>query len=151
MSEAATLEDAITIASEAHRGQRDKAGAPYLLHPLRLMLRMESEAAMMAAVLHDVVEDSDWTLERLRERGFPEEVVAAVECLTHRDGESYEEFVERLKANQLARRVKLADLEDNMNVLRIGALGPKDLQRLEKYHRAWRVLKEHEAGGVPAA
>ncbi len=146
MTEAATLEDAISIAAEAHRGQRDKAGAPYLLHPLRLMLRMDSEAAMMAAVLHDVVEDSDWTLGRLRERGFPEEVVDAVACLTHRDGESYEEFVERVKANPLARRVKLADLEDNMNVLRIGRLGPKDLERLEKYHRAWRALKELERG-----
>ena len=144
MTEVATLEDAISIAAEAHRGQRDKAGAPYLLHPLRLMLRMDSEAAMMAAVLHDVVEDSDWTLERLRERGFSEEVVEAVACLTHRDGESYEDFVERLKTNPLARRVKLADLEDNMNVLRIGQLGPKDLQRIEKYHRAWCVLKEIE-------
>lgn len=140
----ATLEDAISIAAGAHRGQRDKAGAPYLLHPLRLMLRMDSEAAMMAAVLHDVVEDSDWTLEKLRERGFSEEVVGAVECLTHREGEPYEEFVERLKVNPLARRVKIADLEDNMNVLRIGALAPKDLQRIEKYHRAWGVLKEAE-------
>jgi len=137
------LEDAISIAAEAHRGQRDKAGAPYLLHPLRLMLRMDSEAAMMAAVLHDVVEDSDWTLERLRERGFSEDVVEAVACLTHRDGESYAEFVERLKPNPLARRVKIADLEDNMNVLRVGQLGPKDFQRLEKYHRAWRMLKQH--------
>ena len=144
MTEVATLEDAISIAAEAHRGQRDKAGAPYLLHPLRLMLRMDSEAAMAAAVLHDVVEDSGCTLERLRERGFSEEVVEAVACLTHRDGESYEEFVERLKANPLARRVKIADLEDNMNMLRIGQLGPKDLRRLEKYHRAWRVLKRYE-------
>ena len=146
MTEQATLEDAISIAAEAHRGQRDKAGAVYLLHPLRLMLRMDSEAAMMAAVLHDVVEDSDWTLERLRERGFPEEVVDAVACLTHRDGEGYEEFVERVKPNPLARRVKIADLEDNMNVLRIGQLGPKDLERLEKYHRAWRALKQAERG-----
>lgn len=146
MTEAATLEDAISIAAQAHRGQRDKAGAVYLLHPLRLMLRMDSEAAMMAAVLHDVVEDSDWTLAALRERGFSEEVVEAVACLTHQDGESYEEFVERLKSNPLARRVKIADLEDNMNVLRIGQLGPNDFRRLEKYHRAWRVLKEAERG-----
>jgi hypothetical protein len=71
-------------------------------------------------------------------------VVEAVACLTHREGESYEEFVERVKPNPLARRVKIADLEDNMNVLRIGQLSPKDLQRLEKYHRAWRALKEQE-------
>ena len=105
MTEAATLEDAISIAAQAHRGQRDKAGAVYLLHPLRLMLRMDSEAAMMAAVLHDVVEDSEWTLKGLRGRGFSEEVVEAVACLTHKEGESYEEFVERLKENPLARRV----------------------------------------------
>ena len=74
MNEVAGLEDAVAIAAQAHRGQKDKAGAPYLLHPLRMMLRMRSETAMMAAVLHDVVEDTDWTLEGLRERGFPEEV-----------------------------------------------------------------------------
>lgn len=140
MTKTATLEDAVSIAASAHRGQKDKAGAPYLLHPLRMMMRMGSEAAMMAAVLHDVVEDTDWTLERLRERGFPAEVLEAVDCLTHRDGESYEEFVGRVGKNEIAKQVKIADLEDNMNVLRIGRLGAKDLGRLEKYHRAWRAL-----------
>ena len=140
MTEIATIEDAISIAARAHKGQKDKAGAPYLLHPLRMMLRMDSETAMMAAVLHDVVEDTDWTLGRLREAGFAEEVVEAVDCLTHREGESYEEFVGRVRANPIARQVKVADLEDNMNIRRIGQLGAKDLERLEKYHRAWRVL-----------
>jgi (p)ppGpp synthase/HD superfamily hydrolase len=88
MTKMTTLEDAISIAAQAHKGQKDKAGAPYLLHPLRMMLRMNSEAPMIAAVLHDVVEDSDWTLEQLREKGFSDEVLDAVECLTHRDGES---------------------------------------------------------------
>src|SRR5918911_3075057 len=137
MTKTATVEDAIAIAARAHRGQRDKAGAPYLLHPLRMMLRMNSEAAMMAAVLHDVVEDTDWTLERLRREGFPEEVLEAVDCLTHRDGESYEEFVERVRTNPVARQVKIADLEDNMNIRRMSRLAAKDLERLEKYHRAW--------------
>ena len=140
MTKIATIEDAISVAARAHKGQKDKAGAPYLLHPLRMMLRMETEAAMMAAVLHEVVEDTDWTLERLREAGFAEEVVEAVDGLTHREGESYEEFVGRVRANPIARRVKVADLEDNMNIRRIGRLGAKDLERLEKYHRAWRVL-----------
>jgi (p)ppGpp synthase/HD superfamily hydrolase len=140
MTNIATVEDAVSIAARAHAGQKDKAGAPYLLHPLRMMLRMDTEAAMMAAVLHDVVEDTDWTLERLREAGFSEEVLEAVDCLTHREGESYEEFVGRVRANPIARRVKIADLEDNMNIRRIGRLGAKDLERLEKYHRAWRVL-----------
>src|SRR5918912_706704 len=113
MTKTATVEDAVSIAARAHRGQKDKAGAPYLLHPLRMMLRMDSEAAMMAAVLHDVVEDTDWTLERLRGEGFPDEVLGAVDCLTHRDGESYQDFVERVRTNPVARQVKIADLEDN--------------------------------------
>lgn len=140
MTNMATVEDAVSIAARAHRGQKDKAGAPYLLHPLRMMLRMETDAAMMAAVLHDVVEDTEWTLERLREAGFPEEVLEAVDCLTHREGESYEQFVGRVATNPIARQVKIADLEDNMNVRRMSQLGPKELGRLEKYHRAWRVL-----------
>lgn len=140
MTKIATIEDAITIAARAHKGQKDKAGSPYLLHPLRMMLRMNSEAAMMAAVLHDVVEDTDWTLERLREEGFPDEVLEAVDCLTHRDEESYQEFVERVLTNPIARQVKVADLEDNMNIRRISQLGKKDLERLEKYHKAWWVL-----------
>src|SRR5215207_2502075 len=140
MTGTATVEDAISIAAQAHKGQKDKAGAPYLLHPLRMMMRMTSEAAMMAAVLHDVVEDTDWTLGRLREAGFSDEVIEAVDCLTHREGESYEEFVERVRTNPIARQVKIADLEDNMNIRRIGQLGAKDLERLGKYHRAWCVL-----------
>ena len=140
----ATLERAILIAAQAHLGQRDKGGAPYVLHPLRMMMRMETEAAMMAAVLHDVVEDSDWTLEQLRGEGFSEEVLKAVDCLTRRSGESYDEFVARAQANAIARRVKIADLEDNMNVKRIGEITPKDLARIEEYHRAWRALTREE-------
>ena len=140
MTNIATVEDAVSIAARAHRGQKDKAGAPYLLHPLRMMMRMDTEAAMMAAVLHDVVEDTEWTLERLREAGFSEEVLEAVDCLTHREGESYQQFVERVRTNRIARQVKIADLEDNMNVRRMKQLGPKELERMEKYHRAWRVL-----------
>src|SRR5262245_15143699 len=122
----ATLERAILIAAQAHLGQRDKAGAPYILHPLRLMMRMESEPAMIAAVLHDVVEDSDWTLEQLRGEGFSEEVLHAVDCLTRREDESYDEFISRAKADAVARQVKIADLEDNMNIKRIGEITPKD-------------------------
>jgi (p)ppGpp synthase/HD superfamily hydrolase len=140
----ATVERAVQIAAEAHQGQRDKAGAPYLLHPLRMMMRMESEAAMMAAVLHDVVEDSAWMLDQLRAEGFSEEVLQAVECLTHRLGESYDEFLARVQTDAIARQVKLADLEDNMNIRRMAEITPKDLARLEKYHRAWRTLTEQK-------
>lgn len=138
----ATLDRAILIAAQAHMGQRDKGGAPYILHPLRMMMRMESEAAMIAAVLHDVVEDSGWTLEQLRGEGFSEEVLLAVDCLTRKDGESYDEFVGRAQANPIARRVKIADLEDNMNVKRLGKMTAKDLARIEEYHRAWRALTQ---------
>ena len=136
----ATLERAVEIAAQAHAGQKDKAGDPYLLHPLRMMLRMHSAEARMAAVLHDVVEDSEWTLDSLRAEGFPEEVVEAVDCLTHREGESYESFVKRVKVNDIARQVKLVDLEDNMNLKRLNEITSKDLARLEKYHRAWLAL-----------
>jgi (p)ppGpp synthase/HD superfamily hydrolase len=138
----ATLEKAILIAAQAHLGQRDKGGAPYILHPLRIMMRMESEAAMIAATLHDVVEDSDWTIEQLRGEGFSEEVLEALDCLTRRDSETYDEFVARAQANAIARQVKIADLEDNMNVKRIGEMTPKDHARIEKYHRAWRALTQ---------
>lgn len=140
----ATLEQAVAIAANVHEGQKDKAGAPYLLHPLRLMMRMKSETAMIVAVLHDVVEDSSpedkWTFDRLRENGFSEEVIQAVDGVTNREGESYESFVERAAANPISCEVKIADLEDNMNLLRLGEIRPKDLDRLEKYHRSWLNL-----------
>jgi (p)ppGpp synthase/HD superfamily hydrolase len=140
-----SLERAIAIAVEGHRGQRDKAGQPYVLHPLRMMLRQRGEAEMMAAVLHDVVEDAGWTLERLAQEGMPPEVVEAVDCLTRRASETYEEFVERVKPNPIARAVKLADLEDNMNLTRINAPADKDWERMQRYHRAWHVLTAAEA------
>ncbi len=142
-----TLEKAIEIAAQVHRGQKDKAGASYILHPLRLMMRMQTETEMMVAVLHDAVEDSrghgenKWTFGRLREYGFSEEVIAALECVTDKPGESYDDFIRRASQNPVARRVKIADLEDNMNILRIGELKTKDLERLEKYHRSWQFLK----------
>jgi len=143
----ATLEDAIQIAAQAHKGQSDKAGAPYILHPLRMMMRLKTEAEMITAILHDVVEDtrnnpeaSKWTIERLREQGFSEEVLEALECVTNREDESYEQFIERAGKNPIARQVKIADLEDNMNIQRIGEISPKDLERLEKYHKSWSVL-----------
>jgi (p)ppGpp synthase/HD superfamily hydrolase len=137
-----TLEDAIALAVEAHRGQRDKAGQAYILHPLRVMMRLETEAERMAAILHDVVEDTPYTLERLRELGYPEEVLGALDCLTKREGESYEAFIERVRPHPLARRVKLADLEDNMDVRRLLAVGPRETERLARYRAAWARLKE---------
>jgi (p)ppGpp synthase/HD superfamily hydrolase len=140
MAGTATIEDAIEIAVAAHRGQKDKAGQPYVLHPLRLMALMRTPSEQMTAVLHDVVEDSNWSLDRLRERGFSDEVVTAVDCLTRRDGELYEAFIERAAAHPLARRVKLADVEDNLDVRRLAELTERDRERLDRYRRAWLRL-----------
>ena len=139
-----TLEDAIALAVEAHRGQRDKAGQTYILHPLRVMMRLETETERMVAVLHDVVEDSPWTLERLRGLGYPEEVLGALDCLTKREGETYEAFIERVLPHPLARRVKRADLEDNRDVRRLPAVTAKVAERLARYRAAWARLREAE-------
>jgi len=142
----ADIEEAIRIAVDAHRGQRDRGGAPYILHPLRMMLRVHTDAERMAAVLHDVVEDSAWTLDDLRARGFADEVVAAVDALSRREGEDYGAFVERAAAHPVARRVKLADLEDNLDLRRTATVEPDDAERLNRYLRAWRRLAA-DAGG----
>jgi (p)ppGpp synthase/HD superfamily hydrolase len=136
------LDKAILIAAQAHLGQKDKMDGAYVLHPLRMMLRFQSEAEMIVAVLHDVVEDNpDWTLDRLRQEGFSEEIVQAIDHLTRREDESYEEFTERAGRNALARRVKLADLEDNMDIRRYPAeLRDKDKDKLARYHKAWLKL-----------
>ena len=134
------LETALKIAVEAHHGQKDKYGAPYILHPLRVMARLNSDPEKIVAVLHDVVEDTDWTLDQLRKKGFSAEIVEAIDCVTKREGEAYEEFVKRSASNSLARRVKLADLEDNMDVRRLETVTTKDMERLNRYLRAWRYL-----------
>ena len=101
------LERAIAIAAAAHTGQVDKAGQPYILHPLRVMLRVTSEHERIAAVLHDVVEDTDVSLDRLIAEGFPSEVISAVEALTKRPGESRMDSAHRAAANEVSRKVKL--------------------------------------------
>jgi (p)ppGpp synthase/HD superfamily hydrolase len=131
------LERAIAIAAEAHAGQIDKAGAPYVLHPLRMMLRMSSIDERIVAVLHDVCEDCPgWTLDRLHREGFSERIIDALQSVTKRDGEGYEDFVRRSAANPIGRRVKLADLRDNSDLSRIAVPSERDLQRIEKYRRA---------------
>jgi (p)ppGpp synthase/HD superfamily hydrolase len=137
------LENAIALAAKAHSGQVDRAGAPYILHPLRMMLKLATPEERMAAMLHDVVEDCGVTLDDLRAQGFSEAVVAAVDALTQRDGESYEAFVERAALDPVGRRVKLADLEDNSDLSRIANPTPRDFERLEKYRRAIARLAGH--------
>ena len=134
------LEKAIQCAVKAHAGQKDKAGAPYILHPLRIMMKMDNQAGMIAAMLHDVVEDSSVTLADLRAEGFSEEVIAAVDHLTRREGEAYEMFINRLRHNPLAVKVKLADLEDNMDIRRIENVTGRDIERIQKYQAAREKL-----------
>lgn len=134
------IEKALEIALQAHRGQTDKSGEAYILHPLRLMSKMKSDDEKAVALLHDVIEDSDFSDETLLSQGIPEHVVNAVKSLTKIDGESYQEFIERVKFNPLAKKVKIADLEDNINILRLKTLNSDDLQRVKKYHQAWMAL-----------
>ena len=135
-----SLEDTIALAVEAHRGQVDKGGQPYILHPLRLMLHLGSEVDRIVGVLHDVVEDTHITQEDLKSRGYPTEVLEALDCLTKRSSEEYEDFIQRIKPNPIARRVKLLDLEDNMDVRRLPTMNEEDFQRLKKYRKAWAEL-----------
>ena len=114
----------------------------YLLHPLRLMLRAQSDEERIVAVLHDVVEDSEWTLEGLRAEGFSETVLAAVDSVTRRRGEAYEDFVRRAGENPIGRRVKLADLEDNCDLGRISDPSEKDIARVAKYRCAISWLED---------
>jgi len=144
-----TIERAIKIAAEAHAGQVDKAGAPYILHPLRLMLRMTTNDERIVAVLHDVVEDSHWSLELLRAEGFSEQVVRAIDSVTRRDGETYEDFVLRAGLDPIGCRVKLADLEDNCDLGRIASPTEKDHTRIERYRRAIEQLRRQERRPAP--
>ena len=136
----ATLEKAIAIAAEAHAGQVDKAGAPYILHPLRLMLQLHTAEEQIVAALHDVVEDTAWTLERLRGEGFSEAVVTALDAVTRREEESYEAFVRRAADDPIARAVKRADLMDNLDIGRLSEPGEEDYRRMERYRRALGIL-----------
>lgn len=136
-----TLEDAIALAVEAHRGQLDKYGGPYITHPLRVMFQLEEETDRIVAVLHDVIEDSELTLADLERMGYDETIIAALDGLTKREGEAYPDYISRALAHPISRRVKLADLTDNMDIRRVGEeLTDKDCQRLQRYHRAWRRL-----------
>jgi (p)ppGpp synthase/HD superfamily hydrolase len=135
------LERAIQIAAQAHSGQKAKNGKPYILHPIRLMLKMQSEVEMCAAILHDVVEDSEWSLDDLRKEGFPETVIEAVDCLTHRKQIRYRDYIRRIGENPVARKVKIADLEDNLDAKRLPGLTMKDQARMKKYHQAWLLLR----------
>ena len=137
------LDRAIAIATSAHEGQVDKAGKPYIKHPMRVMNMGKTVEEKIAGVLHDVVEDSDWTFEMLEKEGIPKDVLDALRCVTKlSEDEDYDHFIERVKTNPLAVKVKINDLKDNMDITRLGEVTEKDLARLNKYIRAYRQLTE---------
>lgn len=137
-----TLERAIEIAREAHRGQRDKAGNDYIDHPMRVMAMGKTMEEKIVGVLHDVVEDAaEWSFERLEQEGFAPEIIEALRCVTKRsEDEPYDKFIARVKTNKLAVAVKLNDLTDNMDIRRLPYLSDKDVKRLKKYLKAYKQL-----------
>ena len=136
-----TLQRAIEIATEAHNGQFDKSGKDYIGHPLRVMDMGNTEEEKIVGVLHDVVEDTDWTFERLTAEGFSEEIISALRCVTTTsENENYDDFIERVKKNPLAVAVKINDLTDNMDIRRLPYLSDKDVKRLKKYLKAYKKL-----------
>jgi len=138
-----TLERAIEIAISAHKGKKDKAGADYILHPLRVMARGKNDMEKICGVLHDVVEDSEWSFEMLQNEGFSEEIVSALRCITKEsEEEEYETYINRVAQNPTAIRVKINDLLDNMEITRLKHLNEDDLKRLNKYLKAYWKLQE---------
>jgi (p)ppGpp synthase/HD superfamily hydrolase len=129
------LHTAIGIAKTAHSGQKDKAGNPYIEHPLRVMENLETTEEKIVGVLHDIVEDTQITLDNLRAMGFPEFILNAIDAVTKRPQEEYEDYLNRVKSNPLALKVKIADMRDNMDLKRIKNPTQKDYQRLAKYQR----------------
>jgi len=138
-----SIEKAIEIAAREHAGDTDKAGSPYIFHPLRLMFAVETPFEKMAAVLHDVVEDTPVSLDDLEQEGFHQDVIAAVDALTKREGETRLAAAARAAENPIARVVKLADVTDNMDIGRIANPVDKDFERLKEYVKVRKLLIEH--------
>ncbi|MBQ2275691.1 MAG: GTP pyrophosphokinase [Lachnospiraceae bacterium] len=136
------LEEAILIATRAHMGQVDKGNQPYILHPLRVMLRLQTEEERTVGVLHDVIEDTSVTIEDLRKQGISKEVLEALEHITKGKQEPYMEYISRVIQNPLALKVKKCDLEDNMNRSRLEKVTEKDEARLKKYELAYSKVIE---------
>ncbi len=135
------LEKAIILAANAHMGQLDKGGHPYILHPMRVMLSCKTLEQKIVAILHDTLEDSELTADDLLKEGFSKTIVDAVVCLTRKIGEDYMDYIQEIAKNPLASAVKLSDLADNMDLKRLPGLTPRDFQRLERYLRAQLILE----------
>ena len=134
---------AMKLCYEAHKDKVDKSGLPYVFHPAHVAEQMTDEATTIVALLHDVVEDTDYTLEDLAAEGFEKEILEAVALMTHEDDVPYLDYVAKLKDNPIARAVKLADLAHNSDLSRIGEIDEETRKRLEKYKKAIALLKEN--------
>jgi (p)ppGpp synthase/HD superfamily hydrolase len=131
---------ALKLCFDAHKNQVDKTGMPYVFHPFHLAEQMTDELSTVCALLHDVVEDTDYTFEALLEMGFPQEVIDVLKLLTHEDGVPYMDYVQKLAVNPTAKQVKLADLRHNSDLTRLDEIDEKALQRSEKYKKAIEFL-----------
>lgn len=135
------LNKAINIATTAHNGQIDKAGQPYISHPLRVMSMGTTDEEKIVGILHDVIEDSNWTFEQLAAEGFSTEIIEALRCVTKlSENEPYYKFIQRVKNNPLAIKVKINDLIDNMDIRRLAYISENDVKRLRKYLKAYKQL-----------
>lgn len=135
------LEKAIQIALNAHYGQTDKAGKSYIFHLLRVMNKGNTEVEKICGILHDLIEDTEWTFDELKKEGFSDEILQVLDCLTKRENENYDDFIQRVAQNSTAIRVKINDLENNMDITRLSQITEKDLERLNKYLKAYYYLK----------
>ena len=135
---------AMKIAYNAHAGQADKTGIPYIYHPIHLAESMSDENSVITALLHDVAEDTNITIDDLAREGFHEDILTALTLLTHNPAEEYMDYISRLSTCPLARKVKLADLRHNSDVTRLDSIDEKTARRLEKYSRAIRLLEAVE-------
>ena len=133
---------ALKLCFEAHKDQTDKSGMPYVFHPFHLAEQMETEETTVVALLHDVAEDTDYTLEALKGMGFGEAVMDALALLTHDDAVEYMDYVRAIKENPIAKAVKLADLRHNSDISRLDVVDEKALARREKYRQAMTLLEE---------
>ena len=133
---------AMRLCFQAHKNQLDKSGIPYVFHPIHLAEQMRDEETTLVALLHDVVEDSDYSLENLRAMGFGETVLEAIALMTHDEKVPYMDYVAKIKPNPIARAVKIADLKHNSDLSRLDAVDDKAMARVEKYARALRLLEE---------
>ncbi len=131
---------AILVAFKAHAGQMDRAGLPYILHPLHIAEQMKDEDTCVVALLHDVIEDTDMTLDDLRQYGFTEAQLEGVRLMTHEDGVDYFDYVRAIKKNEIAKAVKLEDLKHNSDTTRLAEVTDKDMERLKKYKKAEAIL-----------